>query len=331
MILAIPVLSLCFFKYAVYQYDSYVQEQIAKSVYAHPKLSPAEKQETITFFKEHPPSKILNSNDPALAAPRQALSNVAGDYIMFGQFIGLAWACIGVALAAMFLAGIGVLLSFHSQVVQFWTLASAWHLLKLVAVVEVIGQGILLVAFSYWGTAVFFERYYVKLILCIGLLVLVAAFAILKAMFVQLDDTFEINGEVIEPDRAPALVERLAALASSLDIKKPDWLVVGIDDNFFVTEHTVTVRGKAYAGRTLYVSLPLLKIMEREEADAVLSHELAHFSGQDTLYSRKIAPILGRYGAYLGTPLLPYVYLLAHKVRIDNVGIYLWNDAERGR
>jgi len=106
MILAIPVLSLCFFKYAVYQYDSYVQEQIAKSVYAHPKLSPAEKQETITFFKEHPPSKILNSNDPALAAPRQALSNVAGDYIMFGQFIGLAWACIGVALAAMFLAGI---------------------------------------------------------------------------------------------------------------------------------------------------------------------------------------------------------------------------------
>src|SRR5262249_11233445 len=56
---------------------------------------------------------------------------------------------------------------------------------------------------------------------------------------------------------------------------------------------------KTYRGRTLFVSLSLLKQLQGSEADAVLAHEMAHFSGQDTLYSRKIGPLLNRYNHYL--------------------------------
>src|SRR5262249_13420239 len=52
-------------------------------------------------------------------------------------------------------------------------------------------------------------------------------------------------------------------------------------------------------GKTLFVSLPLLKQLQSAEADTILAHEMAHFSGNDTLYSKRISPLLLRYQAYL--------------------------------
>ncbi len=75
------------------------------------------------------------------------------------------------------------------------------------------------------------------------------------------------------------------------------------------------VGGKVYRGRTLFVSLSLLKQLHGSEADAILAHEMAHFSGQDTLYSGKIAPLLSRYDHYLqalhgGAVTLPVFYFM---------------------
>ena len=47
------------------------------------------------------------------------------------------------------------------------------------------------------------------------------------------------------------------------------------------------------------MGLPLLKILDTEEADAVLGHEMAHFSGEDTMWTRKINPLLTRLEIYL--------------------------------
>ena len=88
-------------------------------------------------------------------------------------------------------------------------------------------------------------------------------------------------------------------MATKLGIAPPDHIFVGIDDNFFVTEHPVKVGVQRFEGRTLFASLSLLKALSRNEADAVLAHELAHFSGEDTLYSRRISPLLGKYANYL--------------------------------
>jgi Zn-dependent protease with chaperone function len=95
------------------------------------------------------------------------------------------------------------------------------------------------------------------------------------------------------------LWDELNAICAKLGTAPPDQIIAGIDDNFFVTEHPVTVEGHTLHGRTLYVSLALLKHLNGAEAAAVLAHEMAHFSGDDTVYSKKISPLLRRYGAYL--------------------------------
>jgi Zn-dependent protease with chaperone function len=98
---------------------------------------------------------------------------------------------------------------------------------------------------------------------------------------------------------ASPLWEHLRSLSARIGTEPPDQIVAGIDDNFFVTENPVTVDGKIFHGRTLFISLSLLKQLNASEADAVLAHEMAHFSGQDTMYSKKISPLLTRYGIYL--------------------------------
>jgi len=45
--------------------------------------------------------------------------------------------------------------------------------------------------------------------------------------------------------------------------------------------------------------LSLLRTMPEDETTAVLAHELAHFSGYDTYYTKKISPLLARYQHYL--------------------------------
>ena len=62
-------------------------------------------------------------------------------------------------------------------------------------------------------------------------------------------------------------------------------MIAGIDDQFFVTEHPVTIQHADWKGRTLFVSLSLLRTMPEDETRAALAHELAHFSGNDTYYT----------------------------------------------
>jgi hypothetical protein len=47
------------------------------------------------------------------------------------------------------------------------------------------------------------------------------------------------------------------------------------------------------------VSLSLLRILKRSEAEAVLSHELGHFAGGDTGHSAKMSPMIARFWQYM--------------------------------
>ncbi|NGE24654.1 M48 family metalloprotease, partial [Klebsiella pneumoniae] len=44
-------------------------------------------------------------------------------------------------------------------------------------------------------------------------------------------------------------------------------------------------------GKTLYFPLLYSALLNREEASAVIGHELGHFTGEDTTYSLNFAPI----------------------------------------
>ena len=93
----------------------------------------------------------------------------------------------------------------------------------------------------------------------------------------------------------PALWDLAEQCADIVGSTPPDNILVGMSANFYVTETSVSLVGQwrspVVAGRTLYVSAPLLRLMNRAETSAMLAHEFSHFTGRDTVYSTQVAPV----------------------------------------
>lgn len=190
--------------------------------------------------------------------------------------------------------------AFSSRRAQYVSFLSGWHLLRVSSVLQVLLQGFIAVMLSFWMTRIFFHIYIPKLILVIAVAAAVAAYQAIVAIFHDPEDRLDVEGEVLPRACAPALWARIDAICRKLGTQAPDQIVGGIDDNFFVTEHPVHLGERILCGRTLFVSLSLLKRLEKGEADAILAHEMAHFSGQDTAHSKRLTPLLLRYTHYLG-------------------------------
>lgn len=299
LIFLIPATSLWFFRYAERHTDADVLEAVLRSVDAEKDVPAERKEEARRYFRAHPASQIMVGSDSDTASIRHSLSGMARTYFIFRWMIRIAFFCLVSSVVVGLLLGLGVLMSFRSQAAQYWSLSIGWHVLKFFAAFQVIGQGILATALSYWVTAIFANSYYPKIIFMVGILAFLGCLLLIKAIFTKLDLTNPIEGRVLEEGASPSLWGRVGELCARLQIAPPNQIVVGIDDSFFVTEHPILVADKRHEGRTLFASLSLLKVLNKSEADAILAHEMAHFSGQDTVYSRRISPLMARYGNYL--------------------------------
>ena len=98
--------------------------------------------------------------------------------------------------------------------------------------------------------------------------------------------------------------------------------MVGLDPNFFVTEAKVNCLKQKLQGRTLYISAPLCRIITADQFAAVVGHELGHFKGNDTKFSKHFFPVytglahslygLGRTGeGVMSLVLIPLQLMLA--------------------
>lgn len=91
---------------------------------------------------------------------------------------------------------------------------------------------------------------------------------------------------------APALWRLIDEVARTIGTTPPDNLVLAPEPNCYAVEVPVILPDQRIAGRTLCLSLPLLHLWDERELRAVVAHELAHFHGEDTRYSREYAPTL---------------------------------------
>jgi Zn-dependent protease with chaperone function len=258
-------------------------------------MPPEEKEEAIAFFTEHPFSELVQ--DERAAGDFDETTRLY--YAMFRWLILLSAISIASGVAVFALCGICVLLSRRSQQAQYLSLLVGWQLLRLYGAFQVVAQGVMVLALSYWVTALWFQRFSVKLIALAGLAAGAGALAVIVAIFKKPRLDLVVEGKLLDPAGSPRLWKDLDAICEKVGTARPDNVIAGIDDNFYVTEAPVIVEGTVCRGRTLFVSLALLKQLSGEEADAILAHEMAHFSGDDTVYSRKLAPLLARFGQYL--------------------------------
>ncbi len=307
----IPTLTLLFFLHAQNRFDYEARRDVLHAIQINQTLQGEERARLINFYTSKPMSELLL--DPDFA--RRYDSTGRFYYATFRWMIRLSFWSIAAGVLVFLLGGLFVALSLRSQFFQYVSLSAGWHLLRIFSALQTVAQGSMLVALSFWVTALWFNFYSVKLILMGGILALIGVAVVLKGIFTSPRSDFTVEGKVIDRDHSSKLWHSLEVICDRVGTKPPDHVIAGIDDNFFVTEHPVTVDGIVYRGRTLFISLALLKHLQSAEADAVLAHEMAHFSGNDTVYSRKISPLLSRYNNYLdalagGGVTLPIFYFM---------------------
>jgi Zn-dependent protease with chaperone function len=100
-----------------------------------------------------------------------------------------------------------------------------------------------------------------------------------------------VLGRAVAERDAPALWAAVREVSRAAGAEPPDQLVLGLEPRFFVTEAPVRCVDGRLTGRTMFLSLPLCRILRVDEVRAVLGHELAHFAGRDTAFSQRFFPV----------------------------------------
>lgn len=294
-----PLGAVGFAAYGEAKLDGLILDSIDANIAADTQLDSANKAAAKDWYRAHPPSAVCTDPDPELEKYREAVCSAGSEtwQFLWAERLGLGSAALG--LFAFLFIGVLGLIAYRSPRSQYWTFMLGWRGLVLIIALEAVGQGVLAVWLSYWVTALLMNVYAPKLILVVAVLALAAVWTVLRALFRALPPMQPLEAELIAESDAPALWGRVRQLATRLGTEPPRTIVAGIDDNFFVTERGIGLtNGQNFEGRVLYLSLPLMRVLSPSEADAVFSHELAHFRAGDTEALAKLSPALVRYEQY---------------------------------
>jgi Zn-dependent protease with chaperone function len=129
-------------------------------------------------------------------------------------------------------------------------------------------------------------------IVLIGAVALAGAFITVKPLVKGFPKaTTTVLGVRLEPTEQPKIWAFVRELAARSEARSPDHLIVGFTCNFFATQAKVVCASGTFDGESMYLSLPLCRILSRAELSAVVLHELAHFKGEDAKFSIHFYPI----------------------------------------
>lgn len=166
------------------------------------------------------------------------------------------------------------------------------YLTTLALVGIIIVHAAIAIGIIYYLTAVFLGIIPTGILFAIGLGAAVGIWAMARATLsvVQKSQTYVVGSE-LSREEAPLLWSRVEELANSIGALHPHHIIVGLDPNFFVTEAKVACLSGNVSGRTLYCSLALCRILSKSEMSAVVGHELGHYKGKDTKFSKRFYPV----------------------------------------
>ena len=130
----------------------------------------------------------------------------------------------------------------------------------------------------------------------IGWGAIIAAYACLRGIWVTLfhKPRFELAVE-LDLRNEDKLRSFITEVCESLQTSMPDSVILHAEPTFFVQNGKLKVLNSMVNGKVLAIGLPLLSGLSVNELRAVLLHEFAHFTGNDTVYSSVVLPI------YVGT------------------------------
>ncbi|MEM9268726.1 MAG: M48 family metalloprotease, partial [Pseudomonadota bacterium] len=133
-----------------------------------------------------------------------------------------------------------------------------------------------------------------------GMLALVAAGVlagvgrVLTLSMAHRDDweVISVDAQRLDPRRAPSLMRIVEETAEEIHAPVPDHVLIGLKPEIWITSLRTRPNyvESALKGRTLYVSLPLMRVMSTEELIAAIAHEMAHFRHDEQSYTEQFSP-----------------------------------------
>jgi Zn-dependent protease with chaperone function len=144
----------------------------------------------------------------------------------------------------------------------------------------------------YFLEVAFLGRIHFVIILGIGAAALFAVARIIRGVLMLAHRaTSNVLGIPLDRVHDAPIFEFVDDLTGRLGAEGPEHIVAGLDPTFFVTEADIQTLEGDLRGRTMFVSLPLARILSVDELRAVIGHELGHFRGLDTQFSQRFYPI----------------------------------------
>ncbi|MEM9761658.1 MAG: M48 family metalloprotease [Pseudomonadota bacterium] len=125
--------------------------------------------------------------------------------------------------------------------------------------------------------------------------VLVSTLLVVRSLR-ALSETPPVAEDAITVSRtdAPALWRMIDEIAARLGSGLPATVLIGMTGAFWVASRVVYTPGReepdVHVGRVLYLSLPLMHRLERDQLAAIIAHELAHFREGDVAYTTQLSP-----------------------------------------
>jgi len=95
----------------------------------------------------------------------------------------------------------------------------------------------------------------------------------------------------IQAHKHPQLKELINDLCHILNTDFPDAILLGAGPDFWVAQGKFRTFNGTVVGRVLCLSMPLLSLLSTTDLRAILAHEFAHFTGDDTVWSARVLPV----------------------------------------
>lgn len=150
----------------------------------------------------------------------------------------------------------------------------------------------IIVASIYFAESFYLGKIHVILLVILGLGAASASISVFVQSFTRIKaPNTVVLGKILRKEDHPTIWEFVEKLARKIGAEPPNTIIAGLDATFFVTEANITCLEGDIKGRTLFISLPFCHTLSKSEFAAIVGHEMGHFVGEDTKWSRKFYPI----------------------------------------
>ncbi|KTD33244.1 protease HtpX-like protein [Legionella nautarum] len=194
-------------------------------------------------------------------------------------------------LVFVFIFSLG-LLSRQNRNFLFYFFKPGLFISQISAAILVAANAGILVFSIYFTESFYWGKVHIGLIVGLGIGAGIMAIRVFIQSVLPIKDVeTRVVGKILSKDAYPTIWNFVESLAKMIGTEPPDTIIAGMEPTFFVTEANVLCLDGKIHGRSLFVSLPFCRSLSKQEFSAIIGHEMGHFIGQDTKWSKKFYPI----------------------------------------